>query len=109
MALFIDGPASTIEDLRAYDTQLGDVASNENIDVTQKLWLAQQQISIELERLLDRRYPLEKVVQSPPLVLWHTYRSLELLYRDAYFTHLNDRFKAKRMQFHELAKSAYEK
>jgi hypothetical protein len=91
MALFTDGPVSTIEDLRAYDSQIGDIASMEGIDVQQKLALAQEDLSIELERLLDGRHGLEKVVQTPPLKLWHAYRSLELVYRDAYFTHLNDR------------------
>ena len=36
MALFTDGPLNTIEDLRAHDSQLVDVASTEGIDLTKK-------------------------------------------------------------------------
>jgi len=51
MALFIDGPASSMEDLAAQDSQLLDVASVENIDVTQKLALAQDELTLELNAL----------------------------------------------------------
>ena len=46
---------------------------------------------------------------TPPLKLWHTFRALELVYRDAYHSQLNDRYAGKRDEFHELAKWAYEK
>src|SRR6266581_5894002 len=109
MALFTDGPMSTIEDLRAQDSQLADVASTEGIDLTQKLSLAQEQIGFDLERLLAGRYALSNVVSTKPLTLWHNYRTLEMAYDDAYFSHLNDRYKSKRDQFHDLAKRAYER
>jgi hypothetical protein len=106
MALFIDGPVSTTEDLRAHDSQLPDVASTEGIDVTLKLALAKDDLGFDLERLLDGRQPLVKVAHTLAVQVWHTFRTLELVYRDAYFTHLNDRYKAKRDQFHELARDA---
>src|SRR5262249_34930326 len=103
------GPMNTIEDLRAQDSQLADVASTEGIDLTQKLSLAHEKIGIDLEQLLGGRYPLASVVSTLPLALWHNYRTLEMAYADACFSHLNDRYKAKRDQFHDLAKWAYER
>jgi hypothetical protein len=108
MALYMDGPVSTIEDLRAEDSQLNDLASIEGVDVTQKLALAKEDVGFDLERLLDGKQPLGKVLLTRALQVWHVYRTLEMMYRDAYFTHLNDRYKKKRNQFHELAKDARE-
>src|SRR4030095_15017703 len=108
MALYMDGPVSTIEDLRAEDSQLNAVASIEGIDVIQKLALAKEDVGFDLERLLDGKQPLGKVLLTRALQVWHVYRTLEMMYRDAYFTHLNDRYKKKRNQFYELAKDARE-
>jgi hypothetical protein len=121
MALFIDGGISTLEDLTAQDSQLLDVASVEGIDVTQKLGLADAELALDLEMLLakaagpiDRFWitnppGLENVVCTPALKLWHTHTTLALVYADAYFSQLNDRYKAKRDQFRESAKWAREK
>ena len=57
MALYTDGPPSSIEDLSAQDSQLLDVASTEGIDLTKKLALAHEQAGIEIEELLRRRIP----------------------------------------------------
>ena len=108
MALYMDGPVSTIEDLRAEDSQLNAVASIEGVDVTQKLALAKEDVGFDLERLLDGKQPLGKVLLTRALQVWHVYRTLEMMYRDAYFTHLNDRYKKKRNMFHELAMDARE-
>ncbi len=121
MALFIDGRTSTIEDLVAQDSQLLDVASIEGIDVTQKLALATTEIGLDLEMLIARvsgpndrpwvttALTLENVVCTAALKLWHTHTTLALVYADAYFSQLNDRYKAKRDQFREKAKWAREK
>ena len=100
MALFTDGPASNIEDLTAQDSQLLNVANSEGIDVTVKLALAQEAIGIHLEGLLGEgpHRSLRHVVVTPPLRLWHTYRTLESVYRDAYNSQLNDRYAGKRDQ-----------
>ena len=58
MALLTDGPMSNIEELMAYDTQLRDVATVEGIDVTGKLALAHQEITIEVEAMLERHRAL---------------------------------------------------
>jgi hypothetical protein len=121
MALFNDGPASGIADLQGHDSQLLDVAHVEGIDVTRKLALAQEELALELTTLLARLNQstdfgvtaggagLAQVVVTPPLKLWHTFRTLELVYRDAYHSQLNDRYAGKRDEYHELAKWAYEK
>ena len=118
MALFTDGPVSSIEDLTAQDSQLLNVANVEGIDVTQKLALAQEQLALELITLLDRMTfvnqwswlapppSLKTVVVTRALKLWHTFRALELVYADAFASQLNDRYAARRDQFHEQAKHA---
>ena len=120
MALFTDGFASSMEDLTAQDSQLLDVASVEGIDVTQKLALAQEELALELDALLTRlsyvdqlfwlapQPRLGSVVVTPALKLWHTFRSLEMVYSDAYNNQLNDRYAGKRDQFHVRVKWAYE-
>jgi hypothetical protein len=121
MALFNDGPVSSIDDLQGHDTQLLDVANTEGIDITRKLTLAQEELSLELGVLLARLSgpvelattaivpSLDQVVVTPPLKMWHAFRTLELVYRDAYNSQLNDRYAGKRDEYHSLAQWAYEK
>jgi len=110
-----------MEDLTAQDTQLSNVASVEGIDVTQKLVLAQEELALEITTLLSGSRRAEQafwlaaqptiadVVVTPALKLWHTFRTLEMVYGDAYSSQLNDRYAAKRDQFHERANWAYER
>jgi hypothetical protein len=122
MALFTDGPISSIEDLRAHDTQIAEIASVEGIDVTKKLALAQEEVAIELMAFLGKLtlnpggvmprwcgLGLDRVVVTPPLKQWHTFRSLELFYRDAFHSQLNDRYGSRRDEYGEMAKWAREK
>jgi len=121
MPLFTDGPISGLEDLTAQDTQLTNVASVEGIDTTQKLALAQEDLAVEIKILLSgsqraeetfwltAQPRLENVLVTPPLKLWHTFRALEMVYEDAYSSQLNDRYAAKRNQFHQRAAWAYER
>lgn len=121
MPLFTDGPISSIEDLTAQDSQLLNVASVEGIDTTRKIAIAQEQVAMELLCALNRfgysenlfwiapQPKLDMVVVTPSLKMWHTARSLELFYADAYNSQLNDRYAGKRDQFHELANWAYGK
>jgi len=115
MALFVDGPPAGLDELSAQDSQLLAVANLEGIDVSQKARLAHEELGIELDVLLRRlSYPgtslwfmatprLGQVVVTPPLRLWHVYRTLELVYTDAYYSQLNDRYGEKRGQFHQMA------
>jgi len=121
MALFRDGLVSGLEDLTAQDTQLSNVANVEGIDVTQKLALAQEELALEITTLLsasrgaerafwlNARPTIDNVVVTPALKLWHTFRALEMVYGDAYSSQLNDRYAAKRDQFHERSAWAYER
>lgn len=121
MALFTDGPVSCILDLTARDSQLLNVASTEDIDVTQKIGLAQDELALELTTLLNQLTYVDQafwlapqpdigcVVVTPALKLWHTLRSLELVYADAYNNQLNDRYAGKRDQFHAMGDAAREK
>src|SRR5579864_7830804 len=121
MALFTDGPVSSIEDLTAQDSQLLDIASTEGIDVTRKLALAQDDVGVELTVLLSKlsfvdqpfwmapKPNLGAVVVTPALKRWYTFAALELVYRDAYNSQLNDRYSGKRDQFGQMAQWACEK
>ncbi|HLH19246.1 MAG TPA: hypothetical protein VKX45_18635 [Bryobacteraceae bacterium] len=118
MALFTDGPVSAIEDLAAQDSQVLNVASVEGIDLTRKLAAAQEAVAIDLEAVLRRPgvgpglcgpYRLTHVAVTPALRLWHTYRTLEMVYGDAYYNQLNDRYANKRDHFSGLGKWAYER
>ena len=113
MALLTDGPMSDIEDLRTYDTQIRDVATVEGIDVTRKLAVAHQEIEIEVGAMLGRSAAqgatIANVVVTPALKLWHQFRTLELIYRDAHNSQLNDRYTGKRQEFGEMARWAREK
>jgi hypothetical protein len=120
MALFTDG-ISTIQDLMAQDSSVLATAQTENIDLSQKLSLAQQELGIELTALLQRSstydwqfwlqpYPqLNNIVVTPPLQLWHVFQTLKLVYQDAYFNQLNNRYGGKRDQFQQLVKWAMDK
>src|SRR5437868_1945386 len=97
MALFVDGPACTIEDLTDHDAGVMAVAQDESIDLATKLRLAQEEIGMELQQWLDRSRPaanvswgpslrIEQVVVTPTLRYWQIMLALVLVYRDAYFS-----------------------
>jgi len=121
MALFTDGPPCSIEDLSAQDSQLLNVANVEGIDVTQKLELAHEELALELYALLARashvdqllwlssKPNLDTVAVTTALKLWHAFRSLEMVYADAYNSQLNDRYAGKRDEYHHRATWAYDK
>lgn len=121
MALFTDGPPATIEDLVAQDSQLLSVANGEGIDVTQKLALAHEELGLELTTILNRLGTVDQMFQiaatpnprtvavTPPLKLWHAFRTLEMVYADAYNNQLNDRYAGKRNQYHERMRWARDK
>ncbi len=115
MALFNDGSISTIEELVEYESAVLDVAKTERIDLTAKLKLAQEELGVELDALLRRRQESEDmlwtagrrglgyVVVTEALHKWHIFRSLSLVYRDAYNRQLNDRFLGKWQEFDKMA------
>jgi hypothetical protein len=108
MALFTDGTISTLEELRGYESAIYDVASTEGIDLSNKLALAQKELEVELTRRLfgDDTEGLKRVVVTGPLRLWHTFHTLAMVYRDAYNSHLNDRYQGKWREYERLAEWA---
>ena len=121
MALFTDGLISSLEDLVAYDSQLLNVATVEQIDVTSKLASAQEDVGLQLATFLNRLHFVEQpgwmtkpprlndIVVTGALKLWHIYRTLEMVYGDAFSSQLNDRYAAKQSQFHGAAQQACER
>ncbi|HTA42393.1 MAG TPA: hypothetical protein VK789_08100 [Bryobacteraceae bacterium] len=124
MALFVDGPAATIENLADQDAGLLAVAQTTGIDVSVKLRLAQEEVRADLELWLIKPrlaidmfqtemlwrplLRIEQVVATPPLKRWETMHALELTYRDAYFSQLVDRYQAKWQQYQTLTFAARE-
>ena len=82
MALFTDGPVSSIEEMTARDSQLLTVANVEGIDVTQKIALAQDEIALELGIMLSRLSYLEQPIwatSQPALSVWSCYQCAEVV------------------------------
>jgi hypothetical protein len=119
MSLFVDGPACTIDDLTDQDAGLLDVALGTGINVSTKLRLATEEIRTDLQLWLDRSRPtfdalwqpilrVDQIVVSASLKRWETMHSLALVYRDAYFSQLVDRYQAKWNEYAKLARAARE-
>ena len=119
MSLFVDGPASTIDDLKDQDSGLLEVAEVCGINITTKLALAHEDIESELQLWLDRPRPttelvfgpalrLEQVVATAPLKRWETMSALALFYRDACFSQLADRYQARWNEYSRLSRDARE-
>ena len=122
MALFTDGPISDAADLQEYENAILNVASTEGIDLGSKIRLAQQELAQELLLFLYRRAPrrdsplvtrtsrgVKDVVVTDSLRQWHAHKSLALVYRDAYYNQLNDRYQGKWSEYELLAKGSQQK
>jgi hypothetical protein len=119
MALFVDGPACTIGDLTDQDAGLLEVALANNINVTTKLRLAVEEIRTDLYLWLNKPRPtlemlwaaslrIEQIVITPPLKRWETMHALALVYRDAYFSQLVNRYQEKWQEYGRLTRDASE-
>lgn len=124
MALFVDGPACTIDDLADQDAGLLPVAETTGINVSSKLRLAKEEIETDLDLWLIKPRPamglsgvemlwgvvlrIEQIVVTSPLKRWETMHALALVYRDAYFSQLVDRYQAKWQEYAMLARGARE-
>jgi hypothetical protein len=111
MALFTDGNIASIEDLKEYESAVLQTANIEAIDVTAKLKLAQREIGFEVASFIGRHGytspgDLGRVVTSDTLLNWHCLRTLELIYRDAYNSQLNDRYLGKWKEYIQAAARA---
>jgi len=116
VALLVDGTSVTIEDLVDQDAGVLDTAQTSGINLTTKIRLARQEIQNEVELWFNRlapRWPaiatrVEQIVVTSPLKRWMAMHTLELVYRDSYFSQLVDRYKAKWEQYTLLSDSARE-
>jgi hypothetical protein len=119
MALFIDGPANSVDALMDEDSGLLDTAETCGINVSRKLRLAWEEIQSDLYLWLDRPRPALEVVWAPtpridqiivndPLRRWERMSALAHVYRDAYFSQLIDRYQAKWDEYTALTRSARE-
>ena len=120
MALFVDGPVSTIDDLTIRTRVCWTWRETCGIDATTKLRLAHEEIETDLQLWLDRPRPtlemiwaplcrIGQIVVTPPLKQWETMQALALFYRDAYFSQLVDRYQAKWDEYSSLTRGAYER
>lgn len=117
MALFQDGLLNTSGELQQYENAILDVASTERIDISGKAVLAQNEIATDLLLFLDRNslwdprtlvrqsIGLNDIVVNEPLKRWHAYKTLAMVYQDAYNNQLNDRYKGKWSQYNDVTLS----
>lgn len=117
MALFNDGPACSITDLVNEDSGLLETAQQIGINVTAKLAAAADEMQSEIEAWLRRprstgALPLlsqpviGQVVVTRELARWQKMLALTLVYRDAYFSQLVDRYKGKWDEYAQLTRFA---
>jgi hypothetical protein len=121
MALFIDGTAATIEELRKYESSILEVAHTEQIDLTEKLELARQELLNELRVFLAREtgraaeayvtngIEVSAVAVTRALLEWHAVRALHLAYADAVGQQSNSRHEGKRREYATRDKEAKER
>lgn len=124
MALFTDGPANTIDDLVAEDSGLLLAAEAVGINVTAKLRVAMSEVQSELANWLLRPQPasgfnygivgpawiseplIGQVVVTHELMRWEKMQTLSMVYRDAYFSQLVDRYQGKWDEYAKLTRYA---
>lgn len=110
MPLFVDGPGSTAGDLVRIDAGLLDTAASHSIDVTARLELAHESLAGDLQLWLDRLngLRLEQVVVNTALRNWERTQTLALVYRDAWFAELGERYRVRWDEYSRLSRNAYE-
>jgi hypothetical protein len=115
MALLQDGPISSLEDLRTYESSLLDTATVESVSLSNKIALAQQEVENEILRFLIQQLEptesvtpskLAQVVATEPLRRWHALRTLAVFFRDVHHNQLNDRYRAKWEAYETEARAA---
>lgn len=115
--LLTDGRPNTVEDLRAYESGIIDIAAVERIDLKVKLGLAGDEVAGEvLDFLVDegratdpratdrRRLGIFDVVVTPQIQRWHAAQTLAVTYRDAFHNQLNSRYRAQFEEYRRLAR-----
>lgn len=107
MALLIDGSWCEVEELQAYDGSATSVAAEEGIDLGAKMALSEAWITDRVDDFLrwesncgQSVYPqsglsVDHAVVDERLKRWHLAHTLALLYRDAAFSQVNERYQKK--------------
>jgi hypothetical protein len=119
MALFIDGPANSVDGLVDEDSGLLETAQTCGINVNGKLRLAWEEMHSDLYLWLERpkgamdfvwnpTQRVDQIVVSEPLRRWERMSALASVYRDAYFSQLVDRYQAKWDEYTALTRKARE-
>ncbi|MCS6954155.1 MAG: hypothetical protein RMK57_16215 [Bryobacterales bacterium] len=114
MGLFTDEQLASLDALREYESGIAELLTGERIELAGKLRLAHEDVGAELTTFLAQEaeerggtpWPLTQVVVTPSLRQWEVLHALELIYRDAYNSHLNDRYLGKWKEYGRLAKQA---
>ncbi len=111
MALFVDGPVSTAGDLARIDAGLLDAAESHAINVTTKLELAHDALAADIQLWLDRlRGPrMDQVVMTETIRHWEQMQALALVYRDAWFADLAERYRVRWDEYSRQSRDAYER
>ena len=120
MALFTDGTPARIADLEKQESGVQEVAKTEGIDLETKLELGAEETADELLDFLlargaqdprageRRRAGVGDVVVSRGVRRWHALHTLALVYRDAYFSQLHDRYRPKWEEYRRRARETKE-
>jgi hypothetical protein len=107
MALLTDGNLTTAADLQGADAAVLDVARVERIDVETKLKAAATEVELRIKKFViehgldgrirggDGEVDTGRVVATAGVKRWHAIETLAMVYSDAYFSQLNDRYQAK--------------
>ena len=105
MALLIDGSWCEVDDLQAYDVSATTVADEEGIDLAAKLSLSEAWITDRVDAFVRWESTLtgQNALVSEPLKRWHLANVLAMLYRDASFSQVNDRYEKKWKVFQQDA------
>src|SRR4051812_9530200 len=111
MALFTDGPVSTAGDLARSDAGLLDTAAAYGIDVTARLEIAHETIGADIQLWLDRAggERLGQVVVTEAIRNWEAIQALALVYRDAWFADLADRYRVRWDEYSRQSRNAFER
>src|SRR4051794_1174929 len=111
MALFADGPVSTIDDLVRVDSGLLDTAAALAINVTAKIELAHDSIAADVKMWIERLpgTRIEQVVATETIRTWEARQALALVYRDAHFADLAERYRVRWDEYARLSRDAYER
>jgi hypothetical protein len=105
VALLVDGSWCEVDDLQAYDVSATTVADEEGIDLAAKMSLSEAWITDRVDAFVRWESTLkgQNAVVSEPLKRWHLANVLAMLYRDASFSQVNDRYEKKWKVFQQDA------